>query len=326
MRKIVFYTLSVVCIPFFLIGLFSFMLPILMVRGKVSGTTYEPFNARLQWDMLGLREDKVARTLAGGLPATNLITRLMVFRIIWLICRISGYVSPPLNYPAQDKQELASMVAVRTEFFDRIMSESIRDGDQVVILGAGWDTRAYGLLKNRNIQVFEIDTPATQQVKLRALQKTGVGFESVNFVSCDFNNESWLEKLQAQGFDSNTRTFLLWEGVTMYLDESAIHETLETVSRLATGSIIAFDFLPDQWWNNTRLGHRATSSIAVTYGEKFTYFIEDVNGVDTALESLLQNHRLTLQEKLVQYLKSDDSVAFYGMLVARKEDCANTSD
>ncbi len=326
MRKFVFYALSVLCIPFFLIGLCSFMLPVLLARGKVSGTTYEPFNSRLQWDLLGLRKDTAARALARGLPATNIVTRLVVFRLLTLICRISGYISPPLNFPAEDEKELSSMVAMRTEFFDRTMSGSIEDGDQVVILGAGWDTRAYGLLKDRDVETFEVDTQATQQVKLNALEKTGIEHSHVRFVACDFNQECWLEKLRSHGFDPDTKTFVLWEGVTMYLTEDAVGTTLDAVSSLPAGSRIAFDFLPAGWWTDSKLGHRAAQSITVTYGENFTFFLQDEEGAETALEALLNKHKLIAEERVIQHLKEDESVCFYGMVLASCVGESSTGD
>lgn len=316
MRKLVFYGLSIVFIPFFLLGFFTYMLPVLLVRGKVSGTTYEPFNARLQWELLGLREDWAARMLARGLPATNLITRIMIFRLLALICRVSGYISPPLDYPAPDPKALSSMVAVRTEFFDRVMSESIKENSQVVIMGAGWDTRAYGLLANRKLKIFEVDEPATQQVKLQALKRANINFDDVSFASCDFNQENWLNKLEQQGFDRTKPTFLLWEGVSMYLDENAVNEFLSAVSALPEGSLIAFDFLPEHWWNNTKLGEKATKSISVTYGEKFTYFISEEGGLEASLQSLLDKHQLTIEDRIIQRLDGDEPDCIYGMVLA----------
>lgn len=319
MRKFVFYWLSIVFIPFFLLGFFTYMLPVLLVRGTVSGTTYEPFNARLQWDLLGLREDRAARMLARGLPATNLITRLVIFRLLVLICRISGYISPPLAYPAPDPKALSSMMAVRTEFFDRVMRESIKENGQVVILGAGWDTRAYGLLSNRKLKIIEIDEPATQQVKLQALKRANINYEDVTFVACDFNQENWLDKAELQGFDRTKPTFLLWEGVSMYLDESAVHEFLSAVSALPEGSLIAFDFLPEHWWNNTKLGEKATKSISVTYGEKFTYFVSEEGGLEASLQSLLDKHQLNIEESIIQRLDGDEPDCIYGMVLASSQ-------
>ena len=58
-------------LPVFLLEYPFYQVPILFVRGRVSGTTYEPFNMRLLYHLLGSRPDDAALWLARGLPATN---------------------------------------------------------------------------------------------------------------------------------------------------------------------------------------------------------------------------------------------------------------
>src|SRR4051794_17738665 len=56
-----------------------------------------------------------------------------------------------------------SFLAARTCFFDDAVRDAIRDGArQVVIVGAGFDTRAYRL-QQPGVQFFEVDHPATQR-------------------------------------------------------------------------------------------------------------------------------------------------------------------
>ncbi len=47
-------------------------------------------------------------------------------------------------------------MGIRTEFFDRTLQAALDSVGQVVILGAGWDTRAYGMLDGWNHPVFEV--------------------------------------------------------------------------------------------------------------------------------------------------------------------------
>ena len=70
--KLFFYVLlMLLLLPVFLLGFFFYMVPILLSRGKISGTAYEPFNGRLLYHLWGSRHDAAALQLAGGLPATN---------------------------------------------------------------------------------------------------------------------------------------------------------------------------------------------------------------------------------------------------------------
>jgi methyltransferase (TIGR00027 family) len=174
------------------------------------------------------------------------------------------------------------------------MLDHVSAGIQVVILGAGWDTRAYGLLKGQGATIFEVDAPATQTVKLAAIDKTGIDASHATFVACDFNHHSWLEALQKHGFDPSQRTIVLWEGVSMYLEDHAIHSTLRAVSNLPTGSRIAFDFLSREWLEETWPGKLARLGVKVTYGEPFTFGLPVRPDFSGQLTNYLEKHGLAL--------------------------------
>ena len=91
------------------------------------------------------------------------------------------------------------------------------------------------------MRLFEVDTPATQGAKKQALERAGIDAAHVTFVETNFGQTSWLDALMSRGFDPALPTFVLWEGVTMYLDEETVQTTLRRVAALPTGSRIAFD-------------------------------------------------------------------------------------
>ncbi|MCG8414526.1 MAG: SAM-dependent methyltransferase [Pseudomonadales bacterium] len=319
MRTVVFTVLCVLCIPFFLLGLFAFMLPLMFSRGVVSGTTYEPFNSRYQYELLGLRADPAARLLARSLPATNLIVRVCVFHLLTLLCRITGLIPPALSYPPSDLGDLKSMVAMRTHFIDKKLQAFSAENGQILILGAGWDTRGYGNTFRKGMPVYEVDTPATQTVKKRAVNSSGLEQDAVTFVPCDFETEQWLEKLIAAGFEPDRPTFVIWEGVTMYLSERTIHDTLQQISQFATGSQIVFDFLPEGWWRDEKAGRAATSSIRITYGEKFNFFLRLGADAEATLTELLSSHDLNLISSCIQRLPNNQAKPFYGIVLAENQ-------
>src|SRR5262245_56108719 len=54
-------------------------------------------------------------------------------------------------------------VAVRTRYIDDALGVALRNGvEQVVILGAGFDSRAYRIPGIERVRVFEVDHPVTQ--------------------------------------------------------------------------------------------------------------------------------------------------------------------
>jgi methyltransferase (TIGR00027 family) len=138
------------------------------------------------------------------------------------------------------------MMIIRTRFIEERLEHAIRDGvSQVVILGAGFDTRAYRLTELlKNARVFEVDQPSTQEYKKRRIRETGIEVPpNLTYVPVDFRHDKLGDVLAAAGYDSSRRTFFVWEGVTMYLPEAAVEETLRWVAAQAPGSTIIFDFV-----------------------------------------------------------------------------------
>jgi len=138
------------------------------------------------------------------------------------------------------------MMIIRTRFIEERLEHAIRDGvSQVVILGAGFDTRAYRLVELlKAARVFEVDQPSTQEYKKRRIRETGIEVPpNLTYVPVDFRYDKLGDVLAAAGYDSSQRTFFIWEGVTMYLPEAAVEETLRWVAAQAPGSTIIFDFV-----------------------------------------------------------------------------------
>lgn len=317
--RLVFYScLMLAFSPLLMVGMLFYFWPIMRVRGKVSGTAYEPFNARLLYHMLGSRSDPAAEQLALGLPAANgLVMALMIKPIFWA-SKISAYLPAMFQYPAPRPTPIAAMMGARCEFLDHAMLDGLAEGDQVVILGAGWDTRAYGLLKNRGVTVFEVDAPATQAVKRAAIDKAGIDASSVVFVACDFNQQRWLDALTNKGFNTNIRTFILWEGVTMYLPEEVIQDTLRMVATLPAGSAIAFDFMSREWLTGTWIGRISGRSAGYTYGEPFLFGFPITPDFNATLDAYLQAQGLSLTAGRPMGKEGPGELSFAGLAVASK--------
>jgi methyltransferase (TIGR00027 family) len=138
------------------------------------------------------------------------------------------------------------MMMIRTRFIEERLEHAIRNGAmQVVIMGAGFDTRAYRLTELlKDAQVFEVDRPATQEIKKRrALEVLGSVPSNLTYVPIDFRHEKLGDVLERAGFQPGWKTVCIWEGVTMYLPEEAVRETLVWVASLAPRSSIVFDFV-----------------------------------------------------------------------------------
>ena len=134
----------------------------------------------------------------------------------------------------------------RTKYIDDCLKESIKDGlEQLVILGAGYDSRAYRFTElKEGIKVFEVDHPATQDIKKEKLHEIfQVLPDHVTYIPVDFHKENFQTILSANGYDRHLKTLFIWEGVSMYLQPEAVDETLLFVSQnTAKGSRLIFDY------------------------------------------------------------------------------------
>lgn len=137
-------------------------------------------------------------------------------------------------------------VVSRIRFVDDCLKDCIKEGiEQLVILGAGYDSRAYRFNKLRSKRVFEVDHPNTQSLKKEKIIKIfGCLPNHVKFVPVDFEKEKLMPKLSAAGYRRDLKTLFIWEGVNKYLTPNAVNDLLSVVSgNSCGGSSIVFDYL-----------------------------------------------------------------------------------
>lgn len=142
---------------------------------------------------------------------------------------------------------LQKYIIARTCFFDRLFLEALNNKmPQIVLLGAGYDSRAYrfsGL--NTNTCIFELDHAATQDRKKKCLRRAHIAVPTqLTFVPIDFDQDSLADALSKAGYRKNLETLFLWEGVSYYLGEESVSDTLTVVSQQShCESQIAFDYM-----------------------------------------------------------------------------------
>jgi methyltransferase (TIGR00027 family) len=119
---------------------------------------------------------------------------------------------------------------VRTRVIDDFVVSAVDGGcTQLVLLGAGYDTRATRLAHASSAVVFEVDHPATQARKRSLL---GPLPERIRYVPVDFEHDRLLHALADAGFDREQPSCVLWEGVFSYLTPEAIDATLSAMVEL----------------------------------------------------------------------------------------------
>lgn len=134
----------------------------------------------------------------------------------------------------------------RERYIDDVLENYLSEGlQQLVILGAGYDSRAYRFDLPERVKTFEVDHPVTQADKLEKVRRIfGKVPGHVRYVPVDFNSQSLSERLLSSDYDPGLISLFVWQGVTMYLEPDAVDTTLAfIVKNAAPGSAVVFDYL-----------------------------------------------------------------------------------
>lgn len=138
-------------------------------------------------------------------------------------------------------------ITLRVAAIDAEVEAAVRAGcRQLVVLGAGLDTRAFRLDSLANVDVFEVDHPATQAYKRRkceSLLAHDLHARSLTFVPVNFEKDSLASALQRAHFRADSPAVWAWEGVVMYLTDDAVRSTLGDIGTCSCpGSVVVVNY------------------------------------------------------------------------------------
>ncbi|HEX3838070.1 MAG TPA: class I SAM-dependent methyltransferase [Steroidobacteraceae bacterium] len=175
---------------------------------------------------------------------------------------------------------LRAFLVARSRLAEEALTEAVARGvRQYVLLGAGLDTFAY---RNPHaaggLRVFEVDHPATQEWKRQLVSHARLKSQgSLIYVPVNFEREQLADRLIANGFQRDEPAFFSWLGVTMYLTQDAILQTLRFVAQpMVSRSGIVFDYLtlPPPWDLLRRWGLKVLKRRIAAAGEPWRTFFE----------------------------------------------------
>jgi methyltransferase (TIGR00027 family) len=184
-------------------------------------------------------------------PSLKLVTRLARWR-------------PLANLLIKAAEQTATGIwgsmLCRKRYIDDKNLEALRAGNEVVvILGAGLDTRAYRLPELVGVPVFELDLPENIDYKRKkVVESFGEVPAHVHLVPIDFEAQDLGSVLAEHGYEPERKTFFVWEGVTQYLSEAGVRDTLRFLAQAAPGSRLVFTYLRKDFLDGDELyGARA---------------------------------------------------------------------
>jgi methyltransferase (TIGR00027 family) len=208
-------------------------------------------------------------------------------------------------------------VLARTKLFDQVFVDALERGSpQIVMLGAGMDTRAFRFQeKNRDTKIFDLDIHATQRYKRKVLRRKKIAPPAeLVFAPIDFNKQRIADVLTQAGYRDGQQTLFLWEGVTMYLEAEAVDGTLDFIrNSAAEGSIVVFDYVRASVlrYENSLYGEKEIRGTVARAEEGWIFGIED-DAIEEFLAErgfkLLSHH--TPSDLEAAYLTAEDGTKF----------------
>lgn len=298
LATLLFLVVEIFMLPLTIVGviIFSTIFFSRIRSENISKAAYQPIFSRWFMHELGIRENLLARQLWYALPGVSRLGTRMAFGPTVFAMRITGMA---LHwYDFSSSASFMDSFGQRTRFFDEALLQYLNQIEQVVILGAGWDTRACDLARQTDLRVYEVDEGSTQTQKRQSLEKANIDTSQVIFISTDLNTESFLDALAEYEFNPAKPAFVLMEGVTYYLEPEAVKAIFQTVGKgFAKGSTIAFDYAGKHIIDGDALGyHRFIVPMSGLFGEGWKFGISTIAPAEEQLTTFLVQNGLTLIE------------------------------
>jgi len=199
-------------------------------------------------------------------------------------------------YAKRDKEMpgVIGNLLYRTKYIDDILRENLEEMEQILILGAGFDTRALRIEGIDGLKVFEVDHPQTISKKKKGLKNIYQELpEHLRLIEIDFEKRALKEVLQENNFDENKKTFVIWEGVTQYLEKEAVDNVFDYFAELKSGSRVLFTYI---------IKEVVAGSERSQVNQKIIDFVKDMGSPwktgfkSTKIEDILKSRRLELIE------------------------------
>ena len=285
-------------------------------RCGASNTALKVLETRALMHAHGQRHEPAAARLAAAAPYTG-VWFAALRPLLALAARLARFVPRALRVPPAGDAEAASAVATRTttnakavvspeqivalrsrvidtalaQYLSRIANKksNLRSATsrgeahaeaQVVVLGAGYDCRAYSdemreLCESGKLLFVELDTLPRVQLKQATLRRAGLAHAHAHFVAADFQRETFVDALKRaaiERFSFECPTFVVCEGLLYYLHEGAVLDLFRDFSSaFAPGSSIVADYPCNALVNGSNWMSRASAVVLELFGEPWLF-------------------------------------------------------
>ena len=197
------------------------------------------------------------------------------FRIVAGLSRLPGIYNIFIGIIDRRWPGARTSGVARTRAIDDLTIEALSNGTkQIVLLGAGFDSRPYRLNGMESAIIYEVDHPATSSRKQAIVRRFSVRTPAnVKFVPMDFDKDDLGTELSGAGFKSSLSTFIIWEGVSNYLTSEAVDKTFLWCGGASAAGKVVFTYIDQEVLTNPRsfYGTARISDLLEGVGEKWTF-------------------------------------------------------
>ena len=146
-------------------------------------------------------------------------------------------------------------------------------------------------------------------------KSAGIDEQNVQYISIDFRNEEWSEKLLEAGFDSSKVSYFHWESVNCYLEEEVVKTTLSKISSLcASGSVLVVDFYSQEILNGETPSFRRSAKMVAKMGEPWKFAVDMSEDAEKEVASVISEFGFTAGELLLFGNKDSETAPFYAVV------------
>jgi methyltransferase (TIGR00027 family) len=218
----------------------------------VSFSAGQSLQYRWMMHYFGTRQDSYSVAFTKHFPCESHLGLLFVMGPLIIAQKYFGLKTKMTQFVEAGYETYKETAGVRVRVFDEYFVKYLEQVEQVVQLGSGFDLLLNRFTQGKNLHVFELDQTKTMEMKVATLQKAAIPHEWINYISVDYEQENWVDKLIESGFDRNKPTLFIWQSVSLYLDETTVMKTEKQLSDLCQeNSIIIQDFYAKELMDGT---------------------------------------------------------------------------
>lgn len=220
-------------------------------------------------------------------------------------CFLDGATQELATRLATVLPEAPGMIVLRTRYVDDYLTARIPHVSQVLVLGAGFDTRRLRC-DTGGVAWFEVDREPVLDFKRACLRKRGLEARAA-YLACDYVHDDFIDGLVSTGFSPELPSYVIWEGNTFFLPLDDVVLVLLRLHEKLRHFEISFDYMSDEVISRST-GDPRVSEFAETYanlGAGFITGIADVHAFARDLGLEIADHHAA-SELRRRYLPADE--------------------